>query len=127
MRSIPWRPFALIFTGGLVGSALRVGVDEVFAVGTTGFPLRIAVVNLVGSFTLGLFLARRDRAVSRPASTQFWAIGVLGSFTTFSAFSADVFDLMSSGGVDLAIGYIALSLPGGLLVAMAGQRVGAIR
>lgn len=107
---------------------LRLGVGEMVAFATaTRLPLGIVVVNLVGSFLLGFFLARRERAISGPGSTQFWAIGVLGSFTTFSAFSADLFDLISRGDVALAMGYLVLSLPGGLLVALLGQRIGSAR
>lgn len=45
--------------------------------------------NLVGSILLGFFVARGTMAISGPLPAQFWGIGVLGSFTTFSAFGLE--------------------------------------
>jgi CrcB protein len=83
-------------------------------------------VNLIGSFVLGLYLARWERAVSRSGSLRFWAIGVLGSFTTFSAFSVDVVRLLDAGRLAAGGAYVAVSLIGGLVCAVAGLRVGAV-
>lgn len=83
-------------------------------------------MNLVGSFLLGLYLARRERAVSRRGSLQFWAIGLLGSFTTFSAFSVDLVRLLEAGRAGAAGVYLLSSICGGLLAAMLGLRVGAV-
>jgi CrcB protein len=57
----------------------------------------------------------------------FWAIGVLGSFTTFSAFSLDAVRLLVDGRPWIAAGYVAVSMIGGLTAALAGQRAGAFR
>lgn len=91
-----------------------------------GFPAAVVVVNLLGSFLLGLFLARRERTAAGPTSLQFWAIGVLGSFTTFSAFSMDVVELVAAGRVFAVLSYASLSLIGGLAVANVGRRIGAV-
>lgn len=84
------------------------------------------MVNIVGSFALGFFLARRERAVTARHSLQFWAIGLLGSFTTFSAFTVDLVVLLDDGAVGTAVGYLGASLLGGLLSAVAGLRLGAV-
>jgi CrcB protein len=91
-----------------------------------GFPVSVVVVNLLGSFLLGLFLARRERATVGATSLQFWAIGVLGSFTTFSAFSTDVVELLAAGRVAASVGYVGVSLLGGLALARVGRRIGAV-
>jgi CrcB protein len=83
------------------------------------------VVNLAGSFLLGFYLARRERANSRRTSLQFWAIGVFGSFTTFSAFSIDLVRLLEDGQHLTAASYLCASLIGGLALAHGGQRIGA--
>jgi CrcB protein len=88
------------------------------------FPTAVLVINLTGSFLLGLYLARRERTISRPASLQFWAIGLLGSFTTFSTFTVDVIELAATG-PSVAAAYVALSMLGGLALALAGHRIGA--
>jgi fluoride exporter len=84
-------------------------------------------VNVVGSFALGLYLSRRDRAVTSRFSLQFWAVGVLGSLTTFSTFSYEVFLLVEAGAAGTAAGYAVASTIGGLLAAITGGRVGEAR
>jgi fluoride exporter len=91
-----------------------------------GFPVAVVVVNLLGSFLLGLFLARREGTIGGPTSLQFWAIGVLGSFTTFSAFSMDLVELVAAGRVFASLWYVSLSLLGGLALARFGRRIGAV-
>jgi CrcB protein len=113
-----------VLGGGLIGSAARVGVGSWLPTPPGQFPTAIFVVNIIGSFLLGLYLARRERAASARWSLQFWAIGVLGSFTTFSAFSLDVFRLLNEGQGLTALGYVLSSAVGGLAVALLGQRVG---
>jgi CrcB protein len=117
---------AAVAAGGLVGSASRTAIGWLLSSETGEFPTAVVVVNLVGSFVLGLYMARRERAVTRPRSLQFWAIGVLGSFTTFSAFSLDLVDLMNAGRPDLSMAYLGVSLVGGLLVAGLGLRIGTV-
>lgn len=91
-----------------------------------GFPTGVVIVNMLGSFLLGLYLARRERAVSGPGSTRFWAIGVFGSFTTFSALSVDLVELLAAGRVLVSVSYLSLSVVGGLTLALVGRRIGAL-
>lgn len=104
----------------------RLGVAELVGGATGEFPWTALIVNLSGSFLLGLYLARRERAVATESSIPFWAIGVLGSFTTFSAFSLDVVYLIEAGRGLVAAGYVAASVMGGLTVALLGERVGSV-
>lgn len=113
--------------GGLVGSAARAGLGEMVPAAPGSFPGATLMANLVGSFLLGLYLARRERTVTGPESLRFWAIGVLGSFTTFSAFSLEVIQLLELGRMLLAGGYTAASVVGGLILALLGQRIGSMR
>ena len=114
-----------VAAGGLVGSAARAGMGLWIPHPSSGFPTTIAAINLAGSFLLGLYLARRERSVTKPASLHFWAIGMLGAFTTFSTFSIDLLTLLIEGEGPLAIGYLTVSVVGGLVSAIAGQRLGA--
>ncbi|HSL25505.1 MAG TPA: CrcB family protein [Acidimicrobiia bacterium] len=113
--------------GGLVGSAVRSGIGLWLPTPRGGFPTADLVVNLAGSFLLGLYLARRERSVGARWALPFWAIGVLGSFTTFSAFSLDAVRLLVDGRPWIAAGYVAASIIGGLTAALTGQRAGALR
>ncbi|MEX2623598.1 MAG: CrcB family protein [Acidimicrobiia bacterium] len=111
--------------GGFVGSAVRSGIGLWVPTPRGAFPAGVLAVNLGGSFLLGLYLSRRERSVGGRWSLQFWAIGVLGSFTTFSAFSLDVVHLLADGHPWTAAGYVTASVMGGLAAAVAGQRIGA--
>jgi CrcB protein len=125
-RQLLGRPWLAVVVGGLIGSMARLGVAELVGGATGEFPWTALVVNLSGSFLLGLYLARRERAVATESSIPFWAIGVLGSFTTFSAFSLDVVNLIEEGRGLVAAGYVAASVMGGLTVALLGERVGSV-
>lgn len=113
-----------VLGGGLVGSAARAGIGRVLPTAPGGFPVATLMVNLIGSLLLGVYLARRERAATVRWSLQFWAIGLLGSFTTFSAFSLDVIDLLDANRPVPALGYVTASVLGGLLLALTGQRLG---
>lgn len=116
-----------VFGGGLVGSGGREAVSSLFTGDPGGIPSDLLVVNLVGSLFLGWYLSRRERAVGPRWSTPFWAIGMLGSFTTFSAFSLEALHLLRISRPGLAAAYVLASIVGGLLCAQIGQRLGAMR
>lgn len=107
--------------GGAVGSIIR------YAIGLTSrqspFPWATLAINLSGSFILGLFLTwalgRLPISVTTPIS-----VGVLGGFTTFSAFAWEGLFLSRSGRVGLAVTYLLLSVVGGLIAAWVGYQLG---
>lgn len=109
-----------------MGSSARAAISELHPTPVGVFPLATLMINLVGCLVLGLFVARRQRTMGAPWSLQFWAIGVLGSFTTFSTFSAEVFLLVESDALAAAAGYVLLSVFGGLAAAIVGLRLGAM-
>lgn len=119
-------PLLAVAAGGLAGSAARAVIGEVAAV-ESDWPVATPVVNLAGAFLLGAYLARRSGAVAGPWSLQLWAIGALGSFTTFSAFSLEVVLLLDAGSVGVAAGYVGLSTFGGLAAALGGDVAGGRR
>lgn len=101
-------------------------VDTTIPTVEGGFPVGVLTVNLVGSFLLGLYLARWERSVEGPATLRFWAIGLLGSFTTFSAFSLDLLVLFQAGRVVASSIYLLASVAGGLTLALVGHRTGLV-
>ncbi len=115
-----------VLVGGFLGAGARAIVGVTFPAGPGGFPVSTLTVNLVGSLFLGLYLARRERAVEGRWSVPFWAIGVLGSFTTFSAFGLDVVVLLEVGRPGMAATYVLGSVLGGLAAAGFGVRVGSV-
>ncbi|KAA9010637.1 fluoride efflux transporter CrcB [Histidinibacterium aquaticum] len=112
--------------GGAIGAAARylTGVGMARAFGVTGFPLGVLTVNVAGSFAMGILaaaLARRGLAHLNP----FLMTGVLGGFTTFSAFSLEAVILWERGQAGQAALYVALSVIlsiGGLLAGLALAR-----
>lgn len=83
--------YLLVFLGGGIGAALRHGVNRA-ALATFGpsFPLGTMIVNVVGSLAMGFLAAYfLMRTGSSQSLRLFLTTGILGGFTTFSAFSLD--------------------------------------
>jgi CrcB protein len=108
----------------MVGTALREGLALTFAAPPGGFPVAILVINLIGSFALGLLLESLVRRGSdegrRRAARLLVGTGLIGGFTTYSAFAVDVGLLGSGGGLVIAVAYAASSVALGTLAAGAG-------
>jgi CrcB protein len=104
--------YLIVFIGAGIGGALRHGVN----VGASrllgyGFPFGTLIVNVVGSFLMGLFAGY---FAFRPGIDQhirlFLTTGILGGFTTFSAFSLDAALLVERHAYGLAAGYVVGSV-----------------
>jgi CrcB protein len=104
----------LVFIGGGIGAAARHGVNIAAArVGGIGFPWGTLTVNILGSFVMGLlaaFLAFKADASWTQNTRLFLTTGILGGFTTFSAFSLDTALLWERGQFGVAAGYVAMSV-----------------
>ncbi len=114
------RGLLAVMLGGALGAALRYGVALGLAAAAARFPWHTLAVNLVGSFVMGLLIASALRDTAR----LFLLTGVLGGFTTFSAFSIETLALVQDGRLWAAAAYVALSVLGGVLFAFAGVVVG---
>ncbi len=101
----------LVALGGAIGAALRFlsGVAVMRLTGPAEFPLAILTVNVIGSFLMGVFVvlaAQRGLTHLSP----FVMTGVLGGFTTFSAFSLETVTLIERGSYGAASLYVVLSV-----------------
>jgi CrcB protein len=113
--------------GGAVGAALRylLGIGVVRLVGqgcASGFPVAIITVNVIGSFLMGAFVvlaAQRGMTHLSPLVMT----GLLGGFTTFSAFSLETVNLMERGAYGAATFYVAVSVIGAVGALMLGMAV----
>jgi CrcB protein len=85
-----------IAVGGAFGSVARYGVSmSVYGLLGRGFPYGTLVVNVLGSFAMGLLtVLLLDRAAVGPEARAAVLIGFLGGFTTFSAFSIETLSLL---------------------------------
>jgi fluoride exporter len=112
-----------VCAGGLLGTGLRLGVDALLPHGDGGFPLSTLLINVIGSFALGMLVSRVWPVA--PEWLRFGlGTGVVGSFTTFSALVASIVLLVSSGAPLIALLYGVLSLVGGIGAALLGLRLG---
>lgn len=101
-----------VAAGGAAGAVGRYlvmsGVGHLFG---TGFPLGTIVVNVLGSFVLGVLVELSALAWSpAPELRALLVVGVLGAFTTFSTFSMDAVLLFERGNLGLAALYIVSSV-----------------
>ena len=99
-----------VAVGGAIGAALRflVGVG-LLRLYSPGFPISVIIVNVLGSFLMGFFVVvfvQRGYDMMNP----FLLTGLLGGFTTFSAFSLEAVSLFERGAISQSIAYIAISV-----------------
>src|SRR5918911_3796617 len=117
------RRAVIVFMGGGTGSCLRAVVLAWLAPWSTWLP--VLLINLVGSFVIGLVFALADEAGLLRAETRlFVAVGVLGGFTTFSTFGWGADLLVDRGAGGIALAYVVASVVGGVAAAGAGVVAG---
>lgn len=122
------RDALLVAVGGALGSVLRwAAVSGVARLPrAAGFPWGTLGVNVAGSFAIGFVLTLAfERGLVAPATRLFLVTGVLGGFTTFSAFSWETLVLVRDGHSLAAAGYVAGSVLGGLAAALLGSSLAA--
>lgn len=127
-RRVPpaWRRGAAVLVGGMIGGAGRLALAVLDA--GHGFPWGTLAANLSGAFVLGYLLTRFTVHAPRTSlAIPLLCTGVLGSYTTFSAFSLEVWRLVEAGRPAVALGYGGGSVVAGLLVAAAGIRLAEAR
>ncbi|MFZ5962629.1 fluoride efflux transporter CrcB [Thalassococcus sp. BH17M4-6] len=111
---------SFVALGGAIGASLRFLLGHaVLRIVGPGFPVAIMGANILGSFLMGVFVvvaAQRGLGHLSP----FVMTGLLGGFTTFSAFSLETVTLIERGQTGQALLYVAVSVIGSILALMAG-------
>ena len=97
-----------VFLGGGIGSVLRYLVF--LCMPSASFPYATFLVNISGSFLIGLFIAMYSENPAQQPTLLFLATGICGGFTTFSTFSKESYGLMQSQQWGLLLAYILLSV-----------------
>lgn len=116
------QPLVLVMVGGAFGAGARhlTGAAMLRLAGP-GWPWGTLTVNLTGGFLMGLLAGWLARHGAAGANLRLLlGVGVLGGFTTFSAFSLDVVLMMQRGEYWPAAGYIAASVAGSVFALVAG-------
>lgn len=103
--------YLLIALGSAIGGVARhwCGLAVAQRMGSA-FPWGTLVVNVIGSFLIGLIAALTDAAHQSQRAREFLMVGVLGGYTTFSAFSLQTLALLREGKVFAAGGNVAASV-----------------
>lgn len=103
-----------IFLGGGIGSMLRYGVSLLT------LPMPTLVVNVLGSFLIGLFYGLSARFGWSDSVRLLLTTGLCGGFTTFSTFSNETLQFVKDGNAFAAVGYVVASVVLGLIAVWLG-------
>jgi fluoride exporter len=116
--------------GGALGSVLRFWINDLVLAKTSGsFPWGILIINVTGSFLIGVFAAFTDpdgRILAPPGVRQFLMIGICGGYTTFSSFSLETLKRLQDGDWLSAGANIVLSVVLCLIAVWLGYLLGAM-
>ena len=107
---------ALVGVGGAIGAVLRYMIGEWLP---DGFPWGTLTVNLLGSFLLGVIIGM---SIS-PEMGLLLGTGIMGAFTTMSAYSIDLVELFESSEYGTAASYLLITLLGCPLLAYGGMKL----
>ncbi len=111
----------VVGSGSFVGGVSRYLLSQlIHSKYNTDFPIGTLGVNLLGCFFIGLIFGLSEKLDFAHEWRLFLITGILGGFTTFSAFSNETFGLLRNGQLTFAFSYILLSVVFGLLATFLG-------
>jgi fluoride exporter len=121
------RAIAAVAGGALIGGPLRYGVESLMPTDDRGFPWATLSVNVGGSFVLALLLVIIfESAWSAGYMREFAGVGLLGSFTTFSTWMAELRDQAARNDWAQLAAYLGASIVLGLTAAALGIAAGRV-
>jgi fluoride exporter len=113
--------YVLAALGGALGALARWGTAQALPSPDGGWPWATLLVNLTGCLLIGVLSGVLANRSPEPAwARPFLGVGVLGGYTTWSAFAVEVVGLTDAGAVATAAGYVVVSVVGGVLAVAAG-------
>lgn len=114
----------VVGAGGFIGAVCRYLIGMIPLKEGCTFPIKTFMINIAGSFLIGIVAALAMRTVSLDSRiVLFLKVGICGGFTTFSSFALETADLMKDGRMHLAAIYTVLSVTLGVLAVFAGQGI----
>jgi CrcB protein len=123
----PLAASALVASGGALGALARYQVGRWMtnlAGPDNGFPWGTLAINIIGSLAMGALVGWLARGTTSDQAAEslrlLVGVGLLGGFTTFSAFSAELVTLVHRGAAMQALGYGAASVLAGMAAVVAG-------
>ena len=119
------KSFLFISLGGAMGAAARYGSSRLFDLFTTlEFPLSTIIINTLGCFLLGIIEGIARMYGGLTTMNLLLVTGFLGSFTTFSLYTKELFSFFSSGRAGAGLAYIAAHHAAALLFIFLGYLSG---
>lgn len=119
----PMNAYLQVALGGALGAVLRFAAGRNLPWHGPHFPVATLAVNVAGCLAMGLFAALFAHRGGQHLAPLLMT-GLLGGFTTFSAFSLDALTLWQRGQTGLAMSYVAASVGLSLLAVVAGLALG---
>jgi fluoride exporter len=123
---LAFKQLLIVAVGGAIGSVARYKLGG-FALHHTGgwnFPVSTFTVNVLGCFVIGLLAALVEHHdLFSPAIRLLLFTGLLGGFTTFSAFGYESIFLLRRGLLPVAAAYVSLSVVVGLAAVFSGMKL----
>jgi CrcB protein len=114
--------YVLAALGGALGALARWAVTVALPSSPDGWPWATLLVNLTGCLLLGVLVAVLATRFPRADwARPLLAVGVLGGYTTYSAFAVEVVRLAEAGAASTAITYVVVSVVGGVSAVAAGS------
>ena len=110
------RQLLLVGIGGFIGSVVRYLIStSLIKIHSTSFPWSTFIINIIGCFIIGLLFNSETLTNSKYYMNEFIIVGVLGGFTTFSAFGIETYNLFKNNLGHIAILYASCSILFGLI------------
>lgn len=104
----PWAVLGSIAAGGAIGAGARYELGVLFPAAAPAFPWTTFAVNIGGCLLIGVLMVLvTDVWPERPLVRPFLGVGVLGGFTTFSAYAVELQQLVAAGAFGVAAAYLA--------------------
>jgi len=112
---------SFIAIGGAIGALLRYALSGVaYKYLGSGFPWGTLCVNLIGAFAIGILWGLSEKTTISSDFRTFAFIGILGSFTTFSTYGLETFNLFRDGEIKLALANILVTNVLGIALVISG-------
>ncbi|MDD6789744.1 MAG: fluoride efflux transporter CrcB [Lachnospira sp.] len=113
----------IVGLGGAIGAICRYLITLLPINPGDGFPLKTFLINVIGSFVIGLVAAFAAKNAMNPRIVLFLKVGICGGFTTFSSFALETEGLLEKGSAGVAMLYVILSLVCGVMAVFAAERL----
>lgn len=121
-RDIPTPVLAAIALGGATGASARYAVTAALPHGPGDFPLSTFLIDVTGCLLIGVLVVLLTEVLGRPhrLARPFFGVGLLGGYTTFSAYTWETLSLIDTGAVTVALVYLFGTLLAAVVAVQAG-------